>query len=152
MYRLFTGFIRAIAILLGLIFGTIAASFMGKSEFSSSGAGGLGASAESFFYFGTPTFELTPILTMILVACVGIVEATGVYFALSDICGKRLEEKDLAKGYRAEGIAIILGGLFNSFPYTTYSQKCWSCTIIRGKKSCSHLYMRRYACSVRLHP
>src|SRR5699024_8178064 len=29
---------------------------------------------------------------------------------------------DLKRGYRAEGIAIILGGLFNAFPYTTYSQ------------------------------
>ncbi|MFB9757663.1 xanthine permease PbuX [Ectobacillus funiculus] len=121
VYRLFTGFIRAIAILLGLIFGTIAASFMGKVNFQAVAQADW-VHLPKAFYFGTPTFELTPILTMILVACVGIVEATGVYFALSDICGKRLEEKDLAKGYRAEGIAIILGGLFNSFPYTTYSQ------------------------------
>src|SRR5699024_11288631 len=26
------------------------------------------------------------------------------------------------RGYRAEGIAIILGGLVNAFPYTTFSQ------------------------------
>src|SRR5690606_11792303 len=62
------------------------------------------------------------ILTMILVAMVSLVESTGVYFALGDITKKKLKEKDLAKGYRAEGLAIVLGGIFNSFPYTAFSQ------------------------------
>ncbi|PEE44020.1 xanthine permease PbuX [Bacillus pseudomycoides] len=121
MYRFFDGFIRSITILLGLLFGTIIAAFMGKVSLQAVGE------AEWFhgiqpFYFGTPTFELTPVITMILVACVGIVEATGVYFALSDICNKKIGEKELTKGYRAEGLAMILGGIFNAFPYTTYSQ------------------------------
>ncbi len=121
MYRFFDGFIRSISILLGLLFGTAIAAFMGKVSLQAV------AQADWFhgvqpFYFGTPTFELTPVITMILVACVGIVEATGVYFALSDICNKEIGEKELAKGYRAEGIAMVLGGIFNAFPYTTYSQ------------------------------
>jgi xanthine permease len=121
LYRFFTGFIRSISILLGLVAGTLAASVMGKVNFSAV------ADASWFhmvrpFYFGTPTFELTPILTMTLVAIVSLVESTGVYFALSDITGRKLTEKDLSRGYRAEGLAIILGALFNSFPYTTYSQ------------------------------
>lgn len=121
MYRFFDGFIRSISILLGLLFGTIIAAFMGKVSLQAV------AEADWFhgvqpFYFGTPTFEVTPIITMILVACVGIVEATGVYFALSDICDKKIGEKELTKGYRAEGLAMILGGIFNAFPYTTYSQ------------------------------
>lgn len=121
MYRFFDGFIRSISILLGLLFGTAIAALMGKVSLQAV------AQADWFhgiqpFYFGTPTFELTPVITMILVACVGIVEATGVYFALSDICNKEIGEKELAKGYRAEGIAMVLGGIFNAFPYTTYSQ------------------------------
>ncbi|MEH6851371.1 xanthine permease [Bacillus sp. 491mf] len=121
MYRFFDGFIRSISILLGLLFGTAIAALMGKVSLQAV------AQADWFhgvqpFYFGTPTFELTPVITMILVACVGIVEATGVYFALSDICKKEIGEKELAKGYRAEGIAMVLGGIFNAFPYTTYSQ------------------------------
>jgi len=74
------------------------------------------------FYFGMPTFEWSAILTMILVALVSLVESTGVYFALSDITKKDINEKDLAKGYRSEGLAIFLGGIFNAFPYTAYSQ------------------------------
>ncbi|WP_066254746.1 nucleobase:cation symporter-2 family protein [Neobacillus drentensis] len=121
LYRFTKGFIRSISILLGLIGGTLAASLMGKVNFSAV------ADASWFhmvkpFYFGTPTFEWTPILTMTLVAIVSLVESTGVYFALSDITGKKLSEKDLARGYRAEGLASIIGALFNAFPYTTFSQ------------------------------
>ncbi|HDR5532660.1 xanthine permease PbuX [Bacillus anthracis] len=121
MYRFFDGFIRSISILLGLLFGTIVAAFMGKISLQAVGEADWFHGIQPF-YFGTPTFELTPIITMILVACVGIVEATGVYFALSDICNKKIGEKELTKGYRAEGLAMVLGGIFNAFPYTTYSQ------------------------------
>ncbi|EEL35341.1 MULTISPECIES: xanthine permease PbuX [Bacillus cereus group] len=121
MYRFFDGFIRSISILLGLLFGTIVAAFMGKVSLQAVGEANWFHGIQPF-YFGTPTFELTPIITMILVACVGIVEATGVYFALSDICNKKIGEKELTKGYRAEGLAMVLGGIFNAFPYTTYSQ------------------------------
>jgi xanthine permease len=121
IYRLFDGFIRSISILLGLIFGTAIAAFMGKVSFQAVTEASWFHGVKPF-YFGTPTFEWTPIITMILVSCVGIVEATGVYFALADICGKKIESRDLTKGYRAEGLAIIFGGIFNAFPYTTYSQ------------------------------
>lgn len=121
IYRFFDGFIRSIAILLGLVVGTVIAGFMGKVDFSA-------VSEASWlhmvhpFYFGIPTFELTPIITMLLVVTVGVVEAAGVYFAMGDICDQELTEQDFKKGYRAEGLAILLGGVFNAFPYTTYSQ------------------------------
>ncbi|ARI77744.1 nucleobase:cation symporter-2 family protein [Halobacillus mangrovi] len=121
LYRFTKGFARSIAILLGISGGTLAASFMGKVDFSS-------VSEASFFhmvqplYFGMPTFQWSAILTMILVAMVSLVESTGVYFALSDMKNKKLEESDLSKGYRAEGLAILLGGFFNAFPYTAFSQ------------------------------
>ncbi|MBT2636920.1 nucleobase:cation symporter-2 family protein [Bacillus sp. ISL-39] len=121
LFRFFKGFVRAIAILLGLAAGTTVAYFMGMVNFAAVGeASWLHMPAP--FYFGLPTFEVSAILTMILVAMVSLVESTGVYFALSDICEEKLEEKDLANGYRAEGLAIILGAFFNAFPYTTYSQ------------------------------
>ncbi|WHX42450.1 nucleobase:cation symporter-2 family protein [Mesobacillus sp. AQ2] len=121
LFRFSKGFIRAIAILLGLVAGTIVAYFMGLVDFSAvKEASWFHMPAP--FYFGLPTFEVSAILTMILVAVVSLVESTGVYFALGDICDEKLEEKDLENGYRAEGLAIILGALFNAFPYTTYSQ------------------------------
>ncbi|MED0659728.1 nucleobase:cation symporter-2 family protein [Bacillus smithii] len=121
LYRFFTGFIRSISVLLGLLAGTMAAAMMGKVDFSP-------VSEASWFHMikpfvlGVPAFHWTSILTMIFVAIVSLVESTGVYFAAVDICEKKVNEDDLKKGYRSEGIASILGSLFNSFPYTAFSQ------------------------------
>ncbi len=120
-YRFSRGFMRAISILLSLVAGTIAAAFMGKVSVSAVQEAAVFHMVEPF-YFGMPTFEWSAILTMILVAMVSLVESTGVYFALGDITEKQIHEKDLASGYRAEGMAIILGGIFNAFPYTAFSQ------------------------------
>lgn len=119
--RFATGFIRAISVLLGLVAGTLAAASMGMVNFDS-------ITSASWFnmvtplYFGTPVFQPSAILTMIVVAVVSMVESTGVFLALGEICGRKLEEGDLARGYRAEGLAVLVGGLLNSFPYTTFSQ------------------------------
>jgi len=121
LYRFSKGFVRAISILLGLIAGTIVAFFMGKVDFTAVGDASW-FHMVSPLHFAAPTFELAPIITMTLVAIVSLVESTGVYFALSEITGKKLTEQDLVKGYRSEGLASVIGALFNSFPYTTYSQ------------------------------
>ncbi|MEH7225205.1 nucleobase:cation symporter-2 family protein [Bacillus sp. JJ1566] len=121
LYRFAKGFMRQIAILLGLIIGTAVAFVLGRVDFSAV-ADASWMHMPKPFYFGMPTFEPSAIIMMILVLIVGLVEASGVYFALSDITGKKLTEEEIAKGYRAEGIATILGGIFNAFPYTTYSQ------------------------------
>lgn len=121
IYKFFTGFMRAISILLGLVAGTVVAMFMNRVDFSAVGDASYLHMIQPF-YFGPPTFHITAILTMILVAMVSLVESTGVYFALGDICEKDIKQKDLEKGYRAEGIATVLGGIFNSLPYTTFSQ------------------------------
>jgi len=121
VFKFSTGFMRAISILLGLVVGTVVAAFMGKVDFSAVQDAAYFHMVEPF-YFGMPTFEWPAIVTMILVAMVSLVESTGVYFALGDICERDLKKKDLEKGYRAEGIAVLLGGIFNAFPYTTFSQ------------------------------
>lgn len=139
LFRLFTGFIRSVAILIGMAGGTAAAAFMGKVDFSAVSEASWFHLAKPF-YFGLPTFEFTPIITMILVALVGIVESTGVYYALGDITGRTVIEKDLEKGYRAEGLAIILGGLFNAFPYTAYSQNV-GLVQLSGVKSKNVIYV-----------
>ncbi|MCY7786882.1 uric acid permease PucJ [Bacillus inaquosorum] len=119
--RFLKGFARTLSVLIGIAAGTAAAAIMGKVSFSAV------AEAPFFqipkpFYFGAPSFEIGPILTMLIVGIVIIVESTGVFYAIGKICGRPLTEKDLVKGYRAEGIAILIGGLFNAFPYNTFAQ------------------------------
>lgn len=119
--RLFKGYIQAISVLLGLVVGTIAAFFLGMVDFTPV-AEASWAHIPQPFYFGLPTFHASAILTMTIVAMVSMVESTGVFLALGEICERKLTPKDLAHGYRAEGLASIIGGIFNSFPYTTFSQ------------------------------
>lgn len=121
IYHFSKGFMRTISILLGLLVGTIVAFMMGKVHFGAVKDAAYFHMIEPF-YFGAPTFEWTAILTMILVAMVSLVESTGVYFALSDLTNKKLTQSDLTRGYRAEGLAIVFGGIFNAFPYTAFSQ------------------------------
>ncbi|ATP38763.1 xanthine permease [Solibacillus sp. R5-41] len=121
VYRFTVGFVRAISILLGMVAGTALGIFMDKVDFTPV-ADASWLHIMQPFYLATPTFNASAILTMTLVAMVSLVESTGVYYALSDICKKNLTSKDLAKGYRAEGLASIIGGIFNAFPYTTFSQ------------------------------
>lgn len=115
------GFFASIAILIGIIVGTVIAAFFGQVDVSPVKEASW-LHLPVVFYFGTPEFHLVPILTLILVVMVSLVESTGVYFALGDITDKEIREADLKRGYRAEGFAIMLGGLFNSLPYTTFSQ------------------------------
>ena len=73
------------------------------------------------FYFGAPTFEFSSIVMMCIIATVSMVESTGVYLALSDITKDPIDATRLRNGYRAEGLAVLLGGV-NTFPYTGFSQ------------------------------
>lgn len=121
IHRLSSGFIRSIAILLGLVIGTMIASFFGLVN--------LGAVHESNWFelpkpfrFAGFKFELGSILLFVIVGIVSLIESTGVYSALSEITKTKIDRKDISKGYRAEGIAIVLGSIFNAFPYTAYSQ------------------------------
>jgi xanthine permease len=121
LYRFTRGFVRSISILIGLLAGTVVAYVIGMVDFSEV-AEASWVHLPTPFYFGMPTFEWSAILTMTIVAIISLVESSGVYFVLGEITEKKITEKDLSKGYRAEGLAIVLGGLFNAFPYTTYSQ------------------------------
>ena len=115
------GFISSISVLIGLIVGTVLAACMGMVSFTPV-AQASWFHFPQFFYFGTPKFEWSSCLTMMIIALVSMVESTGVFFALGDLLGKEITEDDLKRGYQAEGLAQILGGLFNTFPYTTFSQ------------------------------
>ncbi|MMZ57037.1 Uric acid permease PucK [compost metagenome] len=74
------------------------------------------------FRFGLPTFHFSAILSMVLVGIVSMIESTGVFFALAEVCEKKIDGKDLKRGLRAEGMAQVVGGIFQAFPYTTFSQ------------------------------
>jgi NCS2 family nucleobase:cation symporter-2 len=73
-------------------------------------------------HFGVPKFSVVPIVTMCIVMIVVMIESLGMFLALGEMTGGKVDEKALTRGLRADGIGTMLGGLFNTFPYTSFSQ------------------------------
>jgi NCS2 family nucleobase:cation symporter-2 len=59
---------------------------------------------------------------MTLVMIVVMIESTGMFLALGDMTGKAVTQADLTRGLRTDGLGTVLGGIFNTFPYTSFSQ------------------------------
>lgn len=130
--RLATGFLRSVSVLVGLAVGTAIGYFFGLVDFSAVGTASYVSIAQPF-YFGWPQFSVTAIFTMIIVNIVSMVESTGVYFAVGKATDQKVEEKQIVNGLRSEGLAIMLGGLFNAFPYTAFSQNVGLLSLTRVK-------------------
>ena len=115
------GFISNIAVLLGIVAGCVLAAGLGKMNFDKVAKAGW-FDMVTPLAFGMPTFDGLMILTMTLVMVVVMIESTGMFLALSDITGKPLSRQELSAGLRTDGLGTLIGGLFNTFPYTSFSQ------------------------------
>lgn len=114
------GFLRSISILLSLIIGTILAGAFGMVDFSPV-ASAKWIQIVKPFAFGYPSFHTKAILTMCVTMLVVTTESIGTFFVVGKYCDTTIGDQEVVRGLRAEGVASILGGIFNSFPYTTYS-------------------------------
>lgn len=121
LYRFSRGFLQSIAILIGLLVGTLVSWVWGQVDLSPI-ASAHWVQFPSPFHLTGFQFDLASIVTMSIVAIVSMIESTGVYYVLGDITNRPIEEEDLRRGYLSEGLAVMLGALVNTFPYTTYSQ------------------------------
>jgi NCS2 family nucleobase:cation symporter-2 len=115
------GFIANVAVLLGIIAGAAVAAALGLMKFDKV------ATAPWFdvilpFHFGMPQFHLVPIITMCIVMIVVMIESLGMFLALGEMTGKKVDQGALTKGLRADGAGTFIGGVFNTFPYTSFSQ------------------------------
>ncbi len=59
---------------------------------------------------------------MCIVALVIMTETTGDMLAVGEIVDKHVSPRRLADGLRADGLSTMLGGVFNTFPYTAFAQ------------------------------
>ena len=119
--RFAPGFWRNIAVLVGIIIGCIAAWALGHMSFAKVGA----APWFALIYplqFGFPKFEIVSIITMCIVMIVVMIESAGMFLALGEMTGKKIESADMSRGLRTDGLGTLIGGLFNTFPYTSFSQ------------------------------
>ena len=121
LLRWFTGFVANVAVLLGIIAGAVLASLLGVMHFERVVAAPW-ADVVIPFRFGWPKFYLIPIVTMCIVMIVVMIESTGMFLALGEMTGRKIDQAAITRGLRADGVGTILGGIFNTFPYTSFSQ------------------------------
>ena len=115
------GFLANIAVLVGIVAGCILAVVFGLMHFEKvASAPWVGLVLP--FQFGMPTFDVTAIITMCLVMVVVMIESTGMFLALGEMTGTKVDGKRLTAGLRADGFGTLVGGIFNTFPYTSFSQ------------------------------
>ncbi len=119
--RFTRGFLQTVAVLLGLVAGTLVAFLMGDAHFDDVATSAM-FGITTPFYFGVPQFSITAILSMIIVMLITMVETTGDAYATGEIVGKRVRPSDIAAAIRADGLATTLGGVLNSFPYTAFAE------------------------------
>ncbi|MEU7637952.1 nucleobase:cation symporter-2 family protein [Streptomyces sp. NPDC039016] len=113
--------LSSVAVLLGLVGGTGVAWLLGDVDFSGVGqTGWFGVSTP--FHYGMPKFEAFPIIAMVVVMLITMVETTGDVYAIGEITGKPVGNDTVARALRADGVATILGGIFNSFPYVAFAE------------------------------
>jgi NCS2 family nucleobase:cation symporter-2 len=115
------GFFSNIAVLLGLVLGMLIAIALGKVNFGNLGLQPWFAFVRPF-QFGLPTFNFGAALTMCLVMVVVMIESLGMFLAVGEIVGKPMTQRDIANGLRVDGLGTVIGGVFNTFPYTSFSQ------------------------------
>jgi OHCU decarboxylase len=130
--RVCRGFLATVAVLIGLVVGTLVAWAIGAAGFASvAGMGWVGVTTP--FFFGVPRFSLAAVVSMIVVMLITAVETTGDVFATAEIVGKRVGGADVARALRADGLATVIGGVLNSFPYTCFAENVGLVRLTRVK-------------------
>ncbi len=115
------GFWSNIAVLIGIVAGCGVSYLIGKMAFGKvEAAPWFGAVMP--FQFGMPKFDLVACLTMCVVMIVVMIESAGMFLALGELTGKKVSQDDMTRGLRTDGLGTLLGGIFNTFPYTSFSQ------------------------------
>ncbi len=115
------GFVANISVLLGIVIGGVVATALGLMTFDKVGKAAW-FDVVTPFHFGMPVFDPMLILTMTLVMIVVMIESTGMFLALGEMTDRHVDQKALSRGLRTDGLGTLLGGIFNTFPYTSFSQ------------------------------
>ena len=115
------GYLRSLAVLMGLIVGYILALCMGMIDFSP--LKGCSIIAIPKFLPFSPEFRLGPTLSVIAIFLVSATETIGDTSALaSSALGRNATEKEISGSIACDGFVSTIAGLFGCTPITSFSQ------------------------------
>lgn len=116
------GYKKTYFMVFGLIIGYIFSYFFGMVDFSNIWKGGIFA-CPGFLPTGMPEFELSSIISMIVIFLVSATETIGDTAGLCQgVLDRNFTEKEGQGSLACDGFASALAGLFGSSPITSFSQ------------------------------
>jgi xanthine/uracil permease len=121
IYRFLPAFLSRVAILLGLVLGTIVAIPFGVTDFSRISD----ASIFQFtlpFHFGLPTFAVGATISMFVVMLVIMTETTADILAIGQVIDKPADRQTVTNGLRADMLATTFAAVFNGFSVSAFAQ------------------------------
>ncbi len=121
IYTFGRGMLRNIAVLLGIVIGTLFYLAMGKLDLAQVAATDW-LTFPRPMRFAVPEFHLMPAMLMCMVMVVVMVETMSSMMAMGEIVDRPADQATLKRGLFACGGATFFGGLFNMFPYAAFAQ------------------------------
>ncbi|GAA2693312.1 nucleobase:cation symporter-2 family protein [Streptomyces lunalinharesii] len=119
--RFTKGFVKQIALLIGLVAGTLAAIPFGMASFDGLRSAPI-AALPTPFSFGAPEFQPAAILSLCIVMLVLMTESSAGMLALGEICDRKTTGATITRGLRTDGIATLLGPVFGGLPTSAFAQ------------------------------
>ncbi|WP_222932714.1 nucleobase:cation symporter-2 family protein [Nocardia yunnanensis] len=120
-HRFLKGFGRQLALLIGLIAGSLLGWPLGLLD-----TGPVRGSALIGFippwHFGAPQFEIGAIVSLCIVMLVVMTESTATMIALGEIVDRPAEEQHIAGGLRAAGVGTMLASVMGGFACGAFAQ------------------------------
>ncbi|MFD7295385.1 nucleobase:cation symporter-2 family protein [Streptomyces sp. NPDC059897] len=115
------GFVKQVALLFGMLIGTLAAIPFGMADFSSLKSAPV-AALPTPFAFGAPEFQPAAIISLCLVMLVLMTESSAGMLAIGEICERECDGKTITRGLRTDGIATFIGPIFGGLPTSAFAQ------------------------------
>ncbi|WP_420000455.1 uracil-xanthine permease family protein [Streptomyces boninensis] len=111
-YWLLRGVLRQLAVMIGLIAGTVLAVFYGGLDTGTGGHGGI-FHAPEVLPFGAPEFSLVASIPLLIYSLASMAEATGQTVINGEAVGKEIDaRRDAPKTIRGDAVASLAGGFF----------------------------------------
>ena len=112
---------RTGSIVIALLVGTLLSAMMGRFDWQTvAKAAWFGLPQRTVFHWGIH-FDLTAILTFVIIYAIITTETTGTWFAMGAVTNHEITEKQWNRGIIGEGLSCLIAGLAGTTPVTGYS-------------------------------
>ncbi|MEG0755645.1 MAG: nucleobase:cation symporter-2 family protein [Oscillospiraceae bacterium] len=115
------GIWRAMSLLLGIAGGTLVGALMGMVNVAPVVEANVFQLIDPF-HFGLPQFEIGSIVIMTIFCVINMIQCIGVFSVLDEIVGTKTDNATKIRGIKAQAVAQVFTGAFNSVPSTMFNE------------------------------